>query len=341
MVTLAPRRARQPWTHRACWGLVVMLSALSSMAQQDSSDRDTARKLGKQAQVALKRGEFAAARDLFEQAERRFHAPTLLLGLARAEVGLGRLAAAREVYLRIPRTTTADAPPAFQKAIEAAQQELIALDPRIPRLSLAVEGASDAQITLDGGPFAGQLGAAFPVDPGEHEVRAVHQGRSESARFRAVEGATSSVVLRFPLPGAAPSAAPPVSSLAPAAPSASGASVASVPPALDGPTRWPRAVGYAALGVGAAGLVTSGISALIALRQREVLLDRCGGSVCPESERARHEDFRSSLRLANTAAVVGGVGVLLGGALLLVTPASPRQASFCLPGLGVGLCGAF
>jgi len=318
-----------------------MLAALPLVAQQDTTDRDAARNLGKQAQAALKQGDFAAARELFEQAERRFHAPTLLLGLARAEVGLGRLVAARGVYLRIPRAVAADATPAFKKAVEAAQQDLLALEPRIPRLMLAVEGASDVQLTLDGAPFAGQLGAAFPVDPGEHEVLAVSQGRSESARFQATEGATSSVVLRFSTPVPAPSAAPPASSLAPAAPSASEAPVASAPPASGEPTRWPRTAGYAALGVGAVGLATSGVFGVIALRQRDALLDRCGGSVCPDSERARHDDFRSSLRLANAAVIVGGVGALLGGALLLATPSSPRHASLCLPGLGLGLCGAF
>jgi hypothetical protein len=317
--------------------------------QAQQGDKDAARLLGKQAQAALKRGDFTAARDLFEQAGRLYHAPTLLLGLARARAGLGQLVAAREAYKQMPRSLPADASPAFQKAVEAARQELLDLEARIPQLVLQIEGATDASVSLDGAPFPGTPGKPWPLDPGTHEVRATASGHLQTARFQAKEGEVTRVDLRVPPPdapaaaSASAAASVPVASSTPVASSAPGAHEAPSP-ALVSPEeqpRWLRPAGYAALGVGAAGLVASGVFGLVALSRRDTLLDRCGGTVCPEAERALHSDFRSSLRSANVAAAIGGVGLLIGVPLLLLAPGKPRQAALCVPGASVGLCGVF
>ena len=67
-----------------------VLAAPAALAQSDA-DRATARELGKDGQSALDKKDYKTAEDLFHRAESLFHAPTLLLGYARAEAGLGKV----------------------------------------------------------------------------------------------------------------------------------------------------------------------------------------------------------------------------------------------------------
>ncbi|HEX9621815.1 MAG TPA: tetratricopeptide repeat protein, partial [Polyangiaceae bacterium] len=74
---------------------------------------------------AFQEGRWQDAVDLFTRAESLVHAPPHLLFLARAQVKLGRLVAARELYNKILREPLAgDAPPAFLTAREAAEAEI-------------------------------------------------------------------------------------------------------------------------------------------------------------------------------------------------------------------------
>src|SRR5262245_53994993 len=72
------------------------LAALPAVAHAQASDADkaTARMLGQEGQDALDKKDFAAAEDRFKRADALFHAPTLLLGLARAYAGQGKFLAA-------------------------------------------------------------------------------------------------------------------------------------------------------------------------------------------------------------------------------------------------------
>ena len=72
--------------------LALSLSLLAPAAHaQSAADRATARELGNDGQSALDKKDYATAEDRFRRAEALFHAPTLLLGYARAEVGLGKV----------------------------------------------------------------------------------------------------------------------------------------------------------------------------------------------------------------------------------------------------------
>src|SRR5580658_8764412 len=82
---------------------VSWLVAGVARAEPSDADRATARSLAHEGFDAQQHGQFAVAADRFSRAEALVHAPTLLLGLARAEVGLGSLLAAHETYERILR----------------------------------------------------------------------------------------------------------------------------------------------------------------------------------------------------------------------------------------------
>jgi hypothetical protein len=76
----------------APWVALLLLAPTVVLAQPSDADRATARSLGLEGQQALKRGEYQAALDLFRRADALYHAPTLLLGIARAQAGLSILA---------------------------------------------------------------------------------------------------------------------------------------------------------------------------------------------------------------------------------------------------------
>jgi hypothetical protein len=105
-----------------------ILTALASLllageaSAQTEAERAAARELATSAQEALDRQDYAAAADRFERAAAIVHAPTVQLGLARAQVGLGQWRKALETYRRIVKTpVTAGAPGVFHQAARDAK----------------------------------------------------------------------------------------------------------------------------------------------------------------------------------------------------------------------------
>src|SRR5262249_50101448 len=70
------------------WGLAFLLYAGGAWGEPSASDRATARVLADEAGDALDKKNYEIAADRFGRADALVHAPTLLLGLARAQVGL-------------------------------------------------------------------------------------------------------------------------------------------------------------------------------------------------------------------------------------------------------------
>src|SRR4051794_32954254 len=110
-------------------------------AEPSAGDRATARTLAQEGQQALEGKNYAVAIDKFSRADSLVHAPTLLLGLARAQVGLGRLVDAQESYNRIIRDgVAANSPHSWTKALDDATKEVAALPPRLPWVTISVLG---------------------------------------------------------------------------------------------------------------------------------------------------------------------------------------------------------
>src|SRR5579862_6290303 len=98
-------------------------------AQGTDADRATARLLAEQGQQALDARDYTTAADRFARADALVHAPTLMLGLARAAVGLGRWIVALDLYNRILNEGAAPgSPAAFFDALNDAHRELDALE---------------------------------------------------------------------------------------------------------------------------------------------------------------------------------------------------------------------
>lgn len=120
------------------------------------------------------------------------HAPTVSQSTwqARCEEDAGRLATARKHYRdAIDRNAVLPSSPTTVARAERLEEELAALEPRIPTLTLIVNNRpTGLEVFLDGTPVVEHLGVELPVDLGEHIVEAgapgyvSFEGKIESRR---------------------------------------------------------------------------------------------------------------------------------------------------------------
>lgn len=273
--------------------LAVFLCALCAEpsiahAQSADADRIAARAIAFEANAALMKKDYATAAAGFARAEALVHAPTLLLGLARAKVGLGKLVTARKAYARIVREGVPPHSPAvFSRAVEEAKNELAALEQRMSAVVVEEKGAPDFRTTRDLAPAP----RATPI-----------------TALRAPDAVTF---------------APP-------------------PPARASDLR--KTLGFVALGIGSAALVTGAVTGILTLERESELSATCPNKHCPPSAQSTIDTY-SSLRIVAGSTLISGAALAATGSLLILTIPKPRsERAFVRPAIGVGylsLEGAF
>jgi hypothetical protein len=301
-----------------CVSLAVLFAAAPAWAQSDEQ-RAAARELATDGVRAFDDGRFDDAVDRFTRAEEIIHAPPHLLFLARAQAKLGRLVRAHETYVKIARESLPDgAPKAFYEAQTAAEEEEKLLAPRLAHLTIAVTGSAQAPVvTMDGVVVPSALvGVAHPVDPGKH-VFEVHSAAAKSAPIeRAIaEGETATVALA--LDDVEPVTTPTV---------ASEHLPHDAPPSRGGPP----VAAWAALGVGAVGLIVGTVFVVDNHANRNDATALCPGGVCPTAKRADVQALDDKADRAATIAWIGyGVGVAgvgVGAALWILSRSNGERA---------------
>jgi hypothetical protein len=111
-------------------------------AEATDAERAGARSAATAGADAFDAGKFQNALDLFARAESLVHSPVHLSYIGQCQVKLGRLVEARETYLKLQRETVApDAHDALKRALSEAGTHLEQIEPRLPFLSIKVEGA--------------------------------------------------------------------------------------------------------------------------------------------------------------------------------------------------------
>lgn len=335
---------------RVALGVVVLACLLVSVeaSAQTDEERAGARAAATQGAQAFSEGRWDAAIDMFSRAESLVHSPVHLLYQARAYVKLGQLVKARETYLKIiGEELPADAPAVFRDARSDAEKELEVLEPRVPYVSVVVQGAGgkDVRVTMDGVAVPPALiGVPRPVDPGEHAFQAFAEGM-ESARssLDVKEGRKETVVLTLQPVSVAPSSAAassvppaPPPGAAPVAPSSAPSSPMKDQPAEPGGRPGLEIGGWAALGVGVAGLAAGTAFGLRAKSKRSDADGVCRAGyngvpnapqagrtdLCDVSDRKKIDRLDNQADSASTLAVVGfavgGVGIVTGVTLLVL-----------------------
>jgi len=280
--------------------LSLLLLLAATATADDAADKATARELAIEGAAALEAEDFEQAADRFSRAEALFHAPTLVLGLARAQAGLGKYVEARESYRSVIREPLGDgASKAFRDAKADAEKEIVEVEAKIAWIIIRVKGPDEVRgARLDGEDLpAAALGVRRPVNPGEHRVEASAEGfaRGEET-FEVGPGEGREIVVTLE---EAPD------------------EVTSVE-AHDGLS--PLAIaGIGTAGVGAAALVVGGVLGGLALGKHGELSDACDEtSVCPPSEQGNLDDFRTFGNASTGLFVVGGVLAATGVTLLVV-----------------------
>ena len=331
--------SRVGWLATAVAALLISSSA--SADQPDDATKATARDLAQRAAVAYDSNDYQTAQDLFRRAYALVPAPTLSVREARALEKLGRWVEAVEAYVRTLRTALgADAPEVFEKAQRDAREELARLRPRVPRLKVLLEGATENRsviVTLDGRPLrAALIGVDTLADPGQHTVDAAAPDGTHSTEVVSLaEGESKTVVLR----------------ISPAKP-AGGASSTPPKPAFDvttnhgsEPSSNQRTWGIVALGVGIAGVGTGAITGLLAADRHASAEESCPDDRCLEGSAGADdvEAFRTLRTASIIAYLTGVIGIGLGTTLLITAPPKPKKAGIQpLIGLnGVGASGWF
>lgn len=296
------------------FGALLLLMLLSvtvpAAAESSAEDKATARELAAEGQAALDAKDFAKAADLFQRAESLFHAPSLLLGVARANTGLGRYVRAREAYNKIIREgLPPDAPEAFVTAKRDAQSEIGAVEAKIGWVTIRVEGTDKAVVTVDDEPVpAAALGVKRAVDPGEHVVKASAEGFTPAEQRVSVQSAQEPVEV--------------VLTLEPGEGGGEGSGAAG---AEGGSGSLLQTIGFVGIGVGAAGLVVGAITGGLAMGKHGSLEDACPEGQCPSSEQGTLDSYHTLGTVSTVGFIAGGVLAAAGLVLVLVAPSDEAE----------------
>ncbi len=281
--------------------------------------RAEARELALRGDAAFGSGRCDKAISLWQQADQRFHAPTLVLRIARCEALLGRVVAATaklESIVAEPRRP--DDPAPWIEATEAATRELPSVKARIAGLGVEVgpkEAASDARAELDDRLI--DTAGETPVDPGRRQLRVSAKGARWEQPIDIDEGEHRVVRLSVL---AEPSRPPPQTQ---------------------------RRVGYALVGgglvVAAAGVVAFGIPALGIAQSLEPV---CGSTRkdCPAERQGDVDALNRNALLADLGVGIGAALGVAGAVVLLTSPKvvaePPRFRVVPLP-MGAAVTGGF
>ncbi|MFO0757189.1 MAG: tetratricopeptide repeat protein [Byssovorax sp.] len=306
--------------------------AAPATAQDDA--KNAARALAKKGYDLYDAGRYDEAFEALQEAERRYHAPTLVFMLGKASAKLGKLIAARTFFERVqdeklPPTASAD----FRKAQALARQELAALRPIIPRITVQIRGAAGApglivkldQLTLS----LADLDHPIDVDPGSHLIE-VTTARGDDLRRKVTIAAKEAIDVDIGLPSG------PARQASPSAPSAP-----NVPGAPR--SRW-LTPSLIAFGAGAAGLGVGIGAGVVTLDRAAAIKAHCTPEgVCPESQR-RSASSASNLAAVSTAGfVVAGAGAALGATFLVLRARdrAPADAALVIGPGSLSLEGTF
>jgi len=291
------------------------LPASAQAAEPSAADRATARTLAQQGYEALRDKQYAVAADRFSRANGLVRAPTLMRDLARAQVGLGHLVDANETYTTIIREGVADdAPAPWVKALSDAKSELSEVQGRLPWITITVSGPAHPRVTIDGAPIGeASLGVKRPIDPGQHELRAMADGYFTAKKSIVLrEGA--SVNVGFELEDAPPDAAPKNEE------EAGKVSVATV----KAPA-WLKPLTVGAFALGGTGIAVGSVFGILAMTKHNQLANVCPQAQCSADHDGKLKAFRTDAMISTIGFVAGGVGVAGGVLLLVIKPQSLVQ----------------
>ena len=269
---------------------------------------DDARAIGREGVALYEAGRWNEAFAKLAEADRLYHAPTLVLYMARCKSRLKKLVEAEALYGRVANEAlAADASEQFRSAKADAQRELAEITNRIPKLIIAVTGARAAEsaVALDGAQVAASDRAGLKVEPGAHTIVVTRPGGSPVRRSVVVAESTTQRI-QVDLDAAEPPAKP-------------------VDP---GPRREGSLVpACIAFGVGGAALGVGAVTGVLFLNRVSDLESRCTDSHCPAGDQPTADSAVPLSTVSTVGFVVAGVAATAGVVLLVVRPGGRSDAA--------------
>jgi len=319
--------------------LAIVLGAAPASAQSEAN-KSQARELSKKGFDALDHKEWAQAETLFLQADALYHAPTLLVGAARAQARLGKYVEAWENYHRVILEGAAPGANAvLVKAVDDAKAEIDGVAGKRAQVTMTITGPESPTVTLDGVAIPSvALGTERPVNPGTHAVHAEAAGfKAGDGSFSVEEGKSATFSLALEKEAAPPAGLVEVDSPRPATlDKGEGAS--------DGSSQ--RTLAFVGFGVGAAGIVGGAITGIIAMgKHSDLQKSPCSDKPCSPADASSFNSDLDSYHAVGTIStigfVVGAAGIAAGTALFLTAPKrEQRKGAFIAPAVGLGTVGA-
>lgn len=159
-----------------CLALALCLSSPPARAQHNAGETAALRQFEDGVKL-YEAGQFERALVAFEGSMQLLSSPNTRLYAARCYRALGKTASAYTSYKRAAREAIdrqrATGEKRYAATRDAATAELAEIEPKVPRVTLAVPSniPADFEVLLDGAALpAGAWGTALEVDPGPHEV---------------------------------------------------------------------------------------------------------------------------------------------------------------------------
>lgn len=294
----------------------------------DVGDRRAARILADEGLSAFQRGDYQAAFEKFDKAEKLVPAPTIAIQIARSLDKLGRLLEARERYEAIVAEEIPKlAPFVHHKAQDDSLRELDTLKPRIPTMSLKIDGprADGLKLLIDDKPadLATFEGVDRAIDPGPHTLEIQRKDTSVAKAVKLAEGEHAKITIKLPRVG---TPAPTI-------------------PESNEKRELMRGFGFLSLGVGGAGLIMGISTGAWAVSTKSDLDDACKKRKCSSNLSYGRIDRYDALRTTTTVGLILGVAGAASGTLLLVLapreekPNDDKTAFRFRPYLGLGEAG--
>jgi hypothetical protein len=174
------------------------LSVPGALALTPEAKRDAARTLAAKGSEMIHEGHYSKAIPVLAEAERLYHAPTIVVLLGQAHEGAGKLVEARDYYERAAGEELAKtAPREFYLAKNIARESLSAIEKRLPKVQVIVQGgeAKKVKVKVDDKPVE-PFDKAHAVNPGSHKIDVSYIGGATFSQSVTLnEGATERVTV--------------------------------------------------------------------------------------------------------------------------------------------------
>lgn len=314
---------RHPPVARAFAFASVVALGLGSSSAARAGDPVAAREQVKLGYQLAQDGKCEAAIPHFVESLKLDVKAITLINLASCEEKTSRLADALGHWVEARARAQAEGNAGIE---EEAEKRAKALEPRLPKLTVAVPGApADLEVTRDGVALgAASMGIALPVNPGAHTLVVHAKGHEDRTEIVTLaEGETKRVDLKM---GAVKIEKP----------AASGA---------PGAEREPRGMSplvFVGFGTAIAGVGVGTVTGILAFGKASTARDACPNERCTPAGIEAVDSGRTLATVSTIGFIVGGVGAGVGlYGLLLGKPAASSSVAVSLGPTGGALRGTF